>query len=379
MAALLALAAALLASPARAAEGAIVGYDAFPAPGEPSFFSADGYHLASLETTKDEDFWKVDGKTRARGPKGTLSAGPAALSPDGSVLFHCVGAVEGLRPAVNGVAYGAVWKEILSPVVSARGRNAAFIGHSEAGYAVVSGQGTGPAFPTAPEALAVGEDWVSYEARWQGRRWLYRDHKPVSALPEPKKTPYGLLIEVDGRTYGPYPSVSGIATSPNGRHWAFQPQYGRGSKGGYVVDGVERPGHKCDCSLVVDDQGRVFQDEVLIPIPKGEMHDIWKDGKELYPHGRPPKVATSPDGAHFVYPMMTPLGGSIGMDGALLRKHAPIPLSWSPLVFDGPSDFHYWSVVGSRFHLICANTDGSDVALGPCAQRGVKNGWTVVP
>jgi len=369
----------LLAAPSFAAEAPLVGFDSQFLPGGTSFFSADGYHLAALDSTATEDIWTVNGKVRARGPRGTFPEG-GVISADGSVLLHTVVVPGGVRAALNGRPYGAVYAAIENLTISARGENGAFAAKTPKGWAVVSAQGVGPAFPAQPTRLEVTETSTQYVVDWQKQNWLYVDHRPVRAFVT--RTGNGSVVEIDGQRYGPYASVSAVAYSPNGRHWAFQPgDTGRNSKAPaiVIVDGRTAPAHRCACTLVVDDTGRVFQDELLIPIPKGEVHTFYLEGKELYRGGRPPRVATSPDGSKYVYPMLSPFGGSIGMNGALLRKHAPIPLSWSPLVFDGPTEFHYWSVIGDRLHLICATTDGSDSLQTRCAGRSTKNGWALVP
>jgi hypothetical protein len=392
MAALAALALAF-AAPLFAAEAPIVGFDAFPLPKGESFFSADGYHMAALSSTETEDLWTVDGLVRARGPLGSLPEG-GVLSADGEVLLHAVTAPGGVRAAINGTPYGETYTEIAKLAVSARGRNGAYAAETPKGWIVVSAQGRGPAFPAPPERLEVTETSTVYVVDWEKRKWLYRDHRPVRALPYDSvslspdlsraagvlKTAYGTTVELDGRKLGPYASVSAPVFSPNGRHWAFQVFNGRSGRDSVVADGKPSVARRCACSLVVDDSGRVFQDELIIPIPKGDVHVFYLNGKELFRGGRPPHVATSPDGTRYVYPMMTGFGGSIGMNGALLRKHAPIPLPpWGPLAFDGPEEFHYWAVIGSRLHLICATVDGSDVMRTRCAERGAKGGWPVVP
>lgn len=387
---------ALLALAGPAAGETIVGFDAFAIPKGESFFAAQGWHLAALSSTETEDLWTVNGLVRARGPRGTLPGG-GVISADGSALLHVVEVAGGQRAAVNGTPYGAVYSEIKTLAVSPRGGNAAFTAETPRGWAVVSAQGTGPAFPAEPERLVAAENGTFYVAAWQGRSWLYRDHKPVQALPEgqvffsPDFTRWGRVVrrdvvgtsvEFEGLKLGPYSNISAVVFSPNGRHWAFQPANtgpNRRAPAVVVVDGRPTPAKRCGCALVVDDAGRVFQDEILVPIPKGEIHAFYHEGKELYRAGRPPHVATSPNGTDYVYPMMTPMGGSIGMNKGLLRKHAPIPIPWGPLVFDGPSEFHYWAVIGDRLHLICATTDGTDVMTSRCAARGAANGWALVP
>ena len=380
----------VLALPARAA---VLSFDAGPASG--AIFSADGYHVARFESDGREDRWLVDGRVRARGGPGAMS-GAGTLSADGSELLHLLSVADaegkplGVAAALNGRRVGKPFPEIRSLTLSLAGRNAAYIAKTPDGWAVVSGQGAGPAFPDAPCALSVTENATAYVAQWQGAAWLYRNHNPArrvagaEAAVSPDLTRVGVVvrdraagnasIEVDGERYGPYADAAVPAFSRDSRHWgALATKVGSapGSYDALLVDGRAAAGAACsNCSLVVDDAGRAFQDVLLVSISDaGQIHDFYRDGRELRAGGRPPRVGLLAGGAHFVYPMLTPRGVGVGFDGRELEFGVPLPLPNAPVEFDGPREYHYWSVAGASLRLVCGTVDGSDPGLTRCARR----------
>lgn len=378
-----------------AASGSVLVFDAGPKDGV--IYSADGYHVARLENDGREDHWLVDGKVRARGRSGTLVAA-GALSADGSKLLSLVpvfdgkGRSLGVAVAINGVRVGKPFAEIGALTLSPSGRNAAYLAKTPKGWAVMSTNGTGPALPEAPTRIAVSEDAVSYLVKWQGALWLYRDHKPVRALPgdevavSPDLKRVGLVIrdreqgnvflEVDGVRYGPYGNASTPAFSRNSRHWgalATTP----GTFDGFdlvLADGKPVAGVTCgDCSPVVDDAGRVFQDVLRVAVTDdAQIHDFFLDGRELRQGGRPPRLGLLAGGAHYVYPMLTPRGVGVGFDGRMLEYDIPLPLPSAPVEFDGPREYHYWTFEGDSLRIVCGTTDGSDPKTTRCAERSAR-------
>ena len=387
------LAALLLAVLTPCARAGVLSFDAGPKDG--AVYSADGYHLARLENDGREDRWLVDGRVRARGRSGTLPGG-GVLSADGSKLLSLVTVADengkpiGVAAALNGFRFGKPYAEIRSLTLSAAGRNAAYLAKTPRGWAVISTNGTGPALPDPPTGIAVTEDSVLYFALWQGTTWLYRNHKPVrsftgpevSASPDLKRV--GAVVrdraagrvdvEVDGVRYGPYADAAVPAFSRNSRHWAALARSPGASQGGYDVllaDGKPAAGAACDsCSLVVDDAGRAFQDVLLVSVSDdAQMHSFYLDGRELRKGGRPPRVGLLAGGAHFVYPMLTPRGVGVGFDGRDLEYGLPLPLPSAPVEFDGPNEYHYWTLEGEGLRIVCGTLDGSDPKASRCAER----------
>ena len=377
------------AAPVRAG---VLSFDAGPADG--TIFSADGYHVARLENDAREDHWLVDGSVRVRAPAGTLPPG-AVLSADGSKLLHLMAVLDskgtpvGVAPAVNGRRIGKSYPDIQQLTLSRSGRNAAYVAKTSRGWAVFSGQGAGPAFPEPPGVISLTDAATLYFADWQGAAWLYRNHKPVRAVGghevavSPDLRRVGVVIrnrasgsaylELDGARYGPYANVSTPAFSRNSAHWAAHMTHLGSDPGGYdglLSDGRPAPGAACsDCSLVVDDAGRAFQDVLRVSISdRGQMHSFYFNGKELREGGRPPRLGLLAGGAHFVYPMLTPRGVGVGFDGRMLEYDVPLPLPDAPVEFDGAAEYHYWSLEGSSLRLVCGTVDGSDPKLTRCAQ-----------
>lgn len=378
-----------------AANGAVLSFDAGPKDGV--IYSADGYHVARLENDGREDHWLVDGKVRARGRSGTLPGG-GALSADGSKLLSLVPVLDahgrslGVAAALNGFRVGKPFEEIRSLTLSAGGRFAAYLAKTPKGWAVMSTNGVGPALPDAPTNIAVTEDAVSYLVQWQGATWLYRDHKPVRALPGPEaavspdlkrvgvvvrdRASGSVFVEVDGVRYGPYANAAVPAFSRNSRHWAALAT-SVGSSDGYDVllaDGKPVAGTTCgDCSAVVDDAGRAFQDVLRVSVSDdAQIHDFFLNGQELREGGRPPRLGLLAGGAHYVYPMLTPRGVGVGMDGRMLEYGVPLPLPSAPVEFDGPREYHYWSFEGNSIRIVCGTTDGSDPKTTRCAERSAR-------
>ena len=136
-------------------------------------------------------------------------------------------------------------------------------------------------------------------------------------------------------------------------------------------NGKPAAGAACDsCSLVVDDAGRAFQDVLLVSVSDdAQMHSFYLDGRELRKGGRPPRVGLLAGGAHFVYPMLTPRGVGVGFDGRDLEYGLPLPLPSAPVEFDGPNEYHYWTLEGEGLRIVCGTLDGSDPKASRCAER----------
>lgn len=394
MRAVLAAALIALAAPAVAE---IVKYDAGRDPGKGLIFSDDGYHYAHLESGGGEDRWIVDGKVRAKGPEGTL-AGPGALSANGAVLLHVIAVFDktgnalGVAPAINGRKAGGIYPEISAVMVSPRGTNVAYVARGPKGWSVVSQQGTGPAFDEAPLHLALTEKETLYYVNFGGGAWLYRNHKPIERKPYAAASTSrdlrrtggvytgtdGLIyVEIDKETFGPYQSAASPVFSPDGRHSAFLAAVE--STHGYdalVADGRPAAMRGCaDCSVVVDDRGRVFQDVIMTGInERAQIHMAFLDGKSLHPGGQPPRVGLAPGGKHYVYPMLAPRGMAVGLDGKIAETGAPMPLVPGPCVFDG-EEYHYWSVEGTRLILACGNAEGPQAPKTRCAAVARSLGW----
>jgi hypothetical protein len=382
-----ALVLALLARPARAE---IAVYDAGPIPEDGALYSDDGYHFAGLVSDASGTRYLVDGRPRASGAAGTIS-GPAALSADGSMLLHFVAAPGGWSLAINGRRMSrSAFPEIADAKLSANGRNAAYVAQMPQGWAVVSGQGTGPAFPKPPALLGVTEKTVLYMAEWSGRNWLYRNHQPVqtpaydSVSVSPDLTRIAgvafdraedrAYVDVDGRRYGPWTSAGAPAFSPNGRHWGFLASAPPGAPGHYdvlIVDGRPAALHPClGCTLTLDNAARAFEDEIVIAIDdKTQIHRFFVDGTLL---GRPPRVGSSRSGSHYAYSMLTGRGNVVGLDGKTLETDAPLATPLAPPVFDGESEYHYWSIDGRDLLLVCGAVDGSNPRRTRCA--GISEG-----
>ena len=389
----------LLAGFAAPVRAGVVSFDAGPSQG--AIFSADGYHIARLQGDEREDRWLVDGRVRARAAAGTFP-NVAVLSSDGGQLMHLVAAFDkagnpvGVSAAINGRRVGAAYAEIRLLTLSADGRNAAYAAKTPSGWMVVSGQGVGPAFPEPPSLLAVSDAETLYFARWDGALWLYRDHKPVRRVDGKAVSASGDLrhigvvvegcaagtcVEVDGKRYGPYRNATAPSFSRNGRHWASLAAR-LGASGGelydiIVADGRPETAEPCSsCSLLVDDAGRAFQDEVSMAIGSVKMNRFYLNGHRLgkrvepgWGDGPQSVVGLQAGGGHFMYTMMTPHGIGVGYDGRELENGIPLPLPNAPVEFDGGSEYHYWSREGESLRLVCGTVDGSDPKLTRCAQR----------
>ncbi|HXT00903.1 MAG TPA: hypothetical protein VN915_09535 [Elusimicrobiota bacterium] len=388
--------AAVLLAIAPAASAAVLSFDAGPKDGV--IYSADGYHVARLENDSREDHWVVDGKVRARGRSGALVAA-GALSADGSKLLSLVpvtddrGRSAGVAVALNGFRVGKPFAQIASLTLSPSGRYAAYLAKTPKGWAVMSTNGVGPALPDAPTNIMVTEDAVSYLVNWRGATWLYRDHKPVRALPSPEasvspdlkrvgvvvrdRAAGSAFVEVDGARYGPYADATIPVFSRNSRHWGALAASPGSSPGNYDVllaDGKPAAGTECgSCSVVMDDAGRAFQDVLRVSVSDdAQIHAFYLDGRELREGGRPPKLGLLAGGAHYVYPMLTPRGVGIGFDGRVLEYDVPLPLPSAPVEFDGPREYHYWSFEGDSLRIVCGTTDGSDPRATRCAERSAR-------
>lgn len=388
------LAAVLLLFAAAAGRAELAMFDAGPLPPNGTLYSADGYHFAYLESDEHEDRWMVDGRARERADAGTL-AGPGALSADGSVLFHFLNVAGGLAPAINGRRVGKkVYTEIGELKLSPSGRNAAFAARTAEGWVVVSGEGTGPAFKDPPRVLAVSEESTAYIIRWSGANWLYRDHRPVRAVPYDtttfspdlkrmggiwKRPDNRFNVELDGERTGPWTGASAPAFSSDGRHAGYcigRPPSWYGACDHAVVDGVETAITPClGCSLLIGDDGRAFEDKTLVAVDeRAQIHDYSVGGRAI---GRGPTLGISADGAH--YGLTTLMGGNgFVMDGKVVESGAPLALAMRPPVFVGAEEYHYWSLNGKNLLLVCGALDGTDPAQTRCASAASAAGWNRV-
>jgi len=392
------LAAALVLAAAGPALAELSVYDAGKDPPPGATWSEDGYHYAYFETDVDGDRWIVDGRIRAKGEEGEL-AGPGALSANGSLLLHTIGVLDkkgellGVAPAVSGRRAGAaVYPEIASVLISPRGTNVAYVARTPKGWAVVSQQGTGPSFEAPPFYLALTEKETLYYVHFGGAAWLYRNHKPIERKPYSSASASrdlrrvagvytgadGMIyVDIDKATFGPYNAASVPAFSADGRHTAFLASVD--AEHGYdalMADGLPAEMRRCgDCSVTVDDRGRVFQDVILAGVTeRAQIHMGFLDGKSLHPGGQPPRVGLAPGGKHYVYPMLAPQGLAVGLDGKIVEKGAPMPLIPAPCVFDG-EEYHYWSVEGGRLYLVCGSAEGPRAPRTRCAAVARAAGW----
>lgn len=307
-------------------------------------------------------------------------------------MLDKAGKLLGVAPAINGRRAGAVYPEIASVMLSPRGKNAAYVARTPKGWAVASQQGLGPSFEEAPFYLALTETDTLYYARFGGASWRYLNHKPVERKPyaavsasrDLRRTgglytgADGLIyVEVDKAVFGPYQSASAPVFSPDGRHWAFHAS--ESSEHGYdalIADGRPAEMHRCsDCSLSVDDLGRVFQDVIMTGISeRAQIHMGFLDGKSLHPGGQPPRVCLAPGGKHYAYPMLAPQGLAVGLDGRIAEKGAPMPFIPGPCVFDG-EEYHYWSLTGARLQLVCGSAAGPKAPKTRCEALARRLGW----
>lgn len=372
-------------------------YDAGKDPPKGTFFSEDGYHYAYLESDADGDRWIVDGRVRAKGAEGELT-GPSALNANGSILMHTIGVLDkagkllGVAPAINGRRAGAVYAEIRSVMLSPRGTNVAYVARTPKGWAVVSQQGTGPSFEEPPLFLTLTEKETLYFVNFGGSAWQYRNHKPIEKKPYAAATASRNLrrlagvytgtddmiyVEIDKMTFGPYNSASAPVFSADGTHSAFMAS--DESEHGYdtlIADGRPAAMHRCtDCSVIVDDRGRVFQDVIMAGVTeRAQIHMAFTDGKSLHPGGQPPRVGLAPGGKHYVYPMLAPQGLAVGLDGRIAEKGAPMPLIPAPCVFDG-EEYHYWSATGGKLFLVCGSAEEPRGPKTRCASVARAHGW----
>ncbi len=372
-------------------------YDAGKDPPPGAIWSEDGYHYAYLESTEDGDRWIVDGRVRAEGAEGEFT-GPGALNANGSILLHSIGVLDkagkllGVAPALNGRRAGAVYAEIHGVLLSPRGGNAAFVARTPKGWVVGSAQGIGPAFEEPPFHLAVTEKQTLYFVNFGGGAWLYRNHKPIerkayaaaSASRDLRRTAGvytgadGLIYaEIDKTTFGPYNAASAPVFSADGTHSAFLAAVE--TENGYdalIADGRPAEMHRCaDCSVKIDDLGRVFQDVIMTGVSeRAQIHMAFRDGVSLHPGGQPPRVGLAPGGRHFVYPMLAPQGLAVGLDGKIAEKGAPMPLIPAPCAFDG-EEYHYWSATGGKLYLVCGSAEGPRGAKTRCAAVARTLGW----
>ncbi|MCM2305327.1 MAG: hypothetical protein NDJ72_11530 [Elusimicrobia bacterium] len=375
-------------------------YDAGKDPPAGTIWSADGYHYAYLESDEDGDRWIVDGRVRVKGAEGELT-GPGALNANGSVLLHSTGVLDkagnllGVSPAINGRRAGAVYSEIHRFLLSPRGSNYAVVARTPKGWAVVTAQGSGPAFEEPPLHLAVTEKESAYFVGFGGATWLYRNHKPVerkayshaSTSPSLRRTggvytgTDGMIyVEVDKAGYGPFKGAAAPVFSPDGTHSAFLAA--TDSEHGYdalIVDGLPVEMKRCaDCSVSVDDRGRAFQDVIMTGVSeRAQIHMAFTGGKSLHPGGQPPRVGLAPGGRHYVYPMLAPQGLAVGLDGRVAERGAPMPLVPAPVEFDG-EEYHYWSATGGRLYLVCGSAEGPRAPKTRCAAVARGRGWPAI-
>jgi hypothetical protein len=385
-----AAAAALLLCAAARAE--LAQFDAGPIPPNGALYSADGYHYAYLQSDAREDRWIVDGRARIRGKAGELSA-PGALSSDGSVLFHFLAVPGGWAPAVNGRRIGqAVYSDVGEIQLSRSGRNAAFCAQTPQGWVVVSGQGTGPAFEKPPLLLAVSEKSTAYVVVWSGAQWYYRDHQAVRSVPYDrmsfsaellhfggvwKASDNRFYVEVDGASSGPLYGASAPVFSPNGRRVGYLAGDDPNDYGGTsyaVVDGIKQAVKPCrGCALILDDAGRTFEDKTLFLVDeKAQLHSYSLDGKEL---GKAPALGASAGRYGLTILGADSRGLGFAVDGHIVEPDAPLALAVSPPVFDGPREYHYWSLSGQNLHLACGSTEGGDPRSTRCAAVAQRLGW----
>ncbi len=367
-------------------------FDAGPMPPKDAQYSGDGYHFAYAQSDSREDRWIVDGRVRVRGALGELS-GPSALSENGSVLFHFLAVPGGLAPAVNGRRIGkAVYTEIDQVRLSRSGRNAAFAARTDAGWVVVSGQGMGPAFEKPPVLLGASEDGTAYVVEWSGSKWLYRDHKPIRAVPYQtmsfssdlrrfggkwRTSDYRDYVEIDGKRTGPFLCASAPSFSPDGRRAGYLAGEEPGQWGECtfaVVDGVKTAVKPCfGCALILDDGGRPFEDKTLFVVDeKAQLHDYFYRGREI---GKGPSLGTS--AAHYGLTILGSDERGIGfaLDGKMIDAAAPLALAFSAPVFDGSREYHYWSLNGRNLSLACGSTEGGDACATRCAAIAGGLGW----
>jgi len=258
---------------------------------------------------------------------------------------------------------------------------------------VVSAQGMGPAFPKPPLLLRVSDASTAYVVVWSGAQWLYRDHKPVQSLRYDstsfsddlrhyggswKDASNNFFVEVDGARTGPWKAGSAPVFSPDGKHSAYlagEPPAWYGESNVVVLYGKKYPAKECyGCALILGDGGRAFQDKTIIVVDeKAQIHEYFLNGKSL---GRSPSFGAS-SGGHFD---LTVLGAGRGgnafvLDGRPAESGAPMALSVHALVFDGESEYHYWSLGGKTLHLVCGTTQGGAANETRCAANAERLGW----
>ena len=107
---------------------------------------------------------------------------------------------------------------------------------------------------------------------------------------------------------------------------------------------------------------------------RAQIHMAYRDGVSLHAGGQPPRVGLAPGGKHFVYPMLTPQGLSVGLNGRIAESGALLPLVPAPCVFDG-EEYHYWSQTGGKLYLVCGSAEGPRAPKTRCAAIARSLGW----
>ncbi|MDE2490134.1 MAG: hypothetical protein KGM24_04760 [Elusimicrobia bacterium] len=395
----LALLVLLAAAPARAGTASF-GIGRFMED-PPPVVSADGWHFAVLGIRRGE--LVEDGRVIVE------NVGPAkmttdmdehsdrygdytfALSRDGRVLAYPMqvrardGSVLGQGMGINGSEVGGVYRKVVRAWVSPGGANAAFLVETEKGFGIVSAQGNGPVFPEQPTDVFAADGGIVYLIDWQGRKWVYRDHKPQTQKdyrwlvesPDLRRSlgavasPAGKQrILLDGKTVGAWPIVTLGGFSGDGRRY-------------FVIAGDGASGSRPD--LVVAD-GAVHRSPpgavYAAFSPDGELWWYCYDGNKttVFRAGRPVGswpgdtaslrhwIAFSPDGRHWA----ALVGLDLIVDGTVAAKDVPPAPKTTRLVFDSDNELHYLAstgFAGGYVSIVCATLDGSSAEKGACAAK----------
>jgi hypothetical protein len=354
--------------------------------GPATSISRDGYHIVQL--TKDKRRVLLDGKEvyTTSSPNHDKINPMMAISKDGSSWVMTrgeaneAGAYLGMIMTVNGHEMRRDYSSVRELKFSPKGGNLAYIAHGADGkYSVISAQGAGPAFETSPGLISVGDNGVLYNADWQGRRWLYRDHNPgkgpdyqlLESTPDLAHVlaTYKLGREfgasMDGAEFGRWPEIGYPMIDDKGRA-AFFISSTPDAKGWYdrlYVDGKTTtiPLSKPD-SPVFNSAGAFWH------VGDAVYRDAEKIGSwSVYGNNW---VGASPSGRHWAFLAGNRQTATLIIDGLELDAGMPPPLFNTPPVFDGENTLHYLGVDNTdKAVMVCVTLDESRAARSACAKK----------
>ncbi len=288
---------------------------------------------------------------------------------------------------IDGKSYDDVRGVQLSP----EGRNAGYLARGADGWTAVTNLGGSPVSAEKPRHFRVGSESTVYLLKWQGRTWLYRDHRPVGArdYTDAAVSPDGLRVagclvrddgisvEADGAVCGPWPLAGKPKFGPDGRHFAF-----------FIRRRAEKTGY--DAVIVDGNKDKIYpasiENAIYLRVSPGKGEPFWVDhsdrrGDAIFAAGK--KIGTwglvdlgenwiafSPSGRHYAFLADRDGATQLVVDGRVREKSVPLPDDTAALAFDDEDSFHYLAYDGERMTLVCGTRGASPVGKTKCARIG---------